>query len=337
MALDVIVNISEMSTTGAVGFGIPLVIVSKSAKAVPYTECTELSEVEKLFGAETEIYNIAKLIWGQKNKSKSIAFYASTNDAETAVNEVIHNDWRQLIVVFGEDDTKTAADVSEYIETTNDKMYFVTVSEMNELTTLSDKERTVAFYYDLKDSNGKLVAPNAVAAIVGESAGRDAGSFTYKNLIISGLAPLEITENQLNGIHEAGAITLLRKAGDVVTSEGKNTQGDYIDIVDSKDWIIKQIGYQSQKLLNASEKLPYTNQGIAALENVTKNVLQEAYNNGMIATGDDDATALYNVNFKSRSEMSEADRKNRIYSGGNFDFTLAGAIHTAHINGELVI
>lgn len=337
MALDVIVNISEMSTAGSVGFGIPLVIASKSEKAVPYTECTELSEVEKLFGAETEIYNIAKLIWAQRNKPNSVAFYASTNDAESAITEVIHNDWRQLIVVFGEGDTKTMANVSEYIETTDDKMYFATVSEMDELTALGGKERTVAFYYDLKDSDGELIAPNAVAAIVGESAGRKVGSFTYKNLIISGLAPLEMAENQLNVIHESGGITLLRKAGDIVTSEGKNTQGDYIDIVDSKDWIIKQIGYQSQKLLNTSAKLPYTNQGIAALENVTKNVLQEAYNNGMIATDDDNATALYNVNFKSRSEMSEADRKNRIYSGGNFDFTLAGAIHTAHINGELVI
>lgn len=335
MALDVIVKISQTAVAGKIGFGIPLVLVSKSTSTIPYTECTKLEDVATLCGKDSDAYSVARLIWLQSNSPDKIAFYTSESDAETAIAEVISKDWRQLIVVFGDGDTKTIADISNYIETT-DKMYFVTVSSSAELASVKGNDRTVAFYYDLKD-NDTLVEPYAVAALVGETSGRKAGSYTYKNLILKGLEALDLTDNEVNEIHNGGGITLLLKAGDIVTSEGKTTSGEYIDVLDSKDWIVQQIGYQSQQLLNSSDKLPYTNAGIAALENVVNNVLQEAFTNGMIATDEDDTTALYSVNFKTRSEMSAEDRKNRIYTGGNFEFTLAGAIHNATINGELVI
>lgn len=335
MALDVIVKISQTAVAGKIGFGIPLVLVSKGTSAIPYTECTKLEDVATLCGKDSDAYSVARLIWLQSNSPDKIAFYTSESDAETAIAEVISKDWRQLIVVFGDGDTKTIADISNYIETT-DKMYFVTVSSSTKLATVKGNDRTVAFYYDLKD-NDTLVEPYAVAALVGETAGRKAGSYTYKNLILKDLEALDLTDNEVNEIHNGGGITLLLKAGDIVTSEGKTTSGEYIDVIDSKDWIVQQIGYQSQQLLNSSDKLPYTNAGIAALENVVNNVLQEAFTNGMIATDEDDTTALYSVNFKTRSEMSAEDRKNRIYTGGNFEFTLAGAIHNATINGELVI
>lgn len=335
MALDVIVKISQTAVAGKIGFGIPLVLVSKGTSAIPYTECTKLEDVATLCGKDSDAYSVARLIWLQSNSPDKIAFYTSESDAETAIAEVISKDWRQLIVVFGDGDTKTIADISNYIETT-DKMYFVTVSSSAELASVKGNDRTVAFYYDLKD-NDTLVEPYAVAALVGETSGRKAGSYTYKNLILKGLEALDLTDNEVNEIHNGGGITLLLKAGDIVTSEGKTTSGEYIDVLDSKDWIVQQIGYQSQQLLNSSDKLPYTNAGIAALENVVNNVLQEAFTNGMIATDEDDTTALYSVNFKTRSEMSTEDRKNRTYTGGNFEFTLAGAIHNATINGELVI
>lgn len=335
MALDVIVKISQTAVAGKIGFGIPLVLVSKGTSAIPYTECTKLEDVATLCGKDSDAYSVARLIWLQSNSPDKIAFYTSESDAETAIAEVISKDWRQLIVVFGDGDTKTIADISNYIETT-DKMYFVTVSSSAELASVKGNDRTVAFYYDLKD-NDTLVEPYAVAALVGETSGRKAGSYTYKNLILKGLEALDLTDNEVNEIHNGGGITLLLKAGDIVTSEGKTTSGEYIDVLDSKDWIVQQIGYQSQQLLNSSDKLPYTNAGIAALENVVNNVLQEAFTNGMIATDEDDTTALYSVNFKTRSEMSAEDRKNRIYTGGNFEFTLAGAIHNATINGELII
>lgn len=337
MALDITVEISVAEVAGNVGFGIPLVLVSKGENAVPYTECTSLVEVKALYGEDTDPYKIAKLIWKQTNAPTRIAFYSSTSDATTAIAEVVSKDWRQLIVVIGEGDTATPATIAEYIKTTN-KMYFVTAKTAEELTAVKGNDRVVAFYYNLKkDDEDEYVEPYAVSALVGEVAGRTVGSYTYKNLILKGLEPLELNDNEVSEIHTGGGITLLRKAGDVVTSEGKTTNGEYVDIIDGNDWIIYNIKYQGQKLLNNSSKIPYTDNGIAALESTVANVLQEAFVNGIIATAEDGVSPLYSTNFKKRAEVSTADRTGRTYTGGNFAYHLAGAIHTAEINGELVI
>ena len=330
MALDITVKISQAAVAGTKGFGIPLILVSKAAEEVPYTECDRLSEVAKLLdGEDTDAYKAAELIWKQNNAPDIIAVCASTNDAVTAISEVANRGWRQLIVVFGEGDEKKAKDVAESVEGSTEIMYFTTVKTTEELDDIKDKENTVALYYPSVDY--------AVAGVVGESAGRNAGSFTYKNLIISGLEPLDLSDTEIAELHEKGGITIVKKAGDIVTSEGKTTGGEYIDVIDSKHWIIQQIGYNTQRKLNVEAKVPYTDTGISSLATITANVLKTAFDNGMIATGEDGVTPLYSVDFKGRSAMSAEDRRNRVYTGGNFTFTLAGAIHTAEITGELVI
>lgn len=340
MALDITVNISQAAVTGTVGFGVPLLLVSKAEIAVEYTECDNLGKIAELFSEDSDVYKAAALIWDQENAPEKIAVYASTNDAVTAITEVENRGWRQLIVFIASEGDSTKAEIAAKVEGTTDKMYFTTVSTTNELTTLADKENTVVFYYPTEG-----FTTYAVAAVVGASAGREAGSFTYKNLIISGLEPLNLSDTDIAALHatktgntsKASAFTIVKKAGDIVTSEGKTASGEYVDVVDSKHWIIQNIQYDTQKKLNVEAKVAYTDTGISSLETITANVLKKAFNNGMIATDEDDKTPLYSTNFKGRSAMSPEDRKKRIYTGGNFTFTLAGAIHTAEINGELVI
>lgn len=112
--------------------------------------------------------------------------------------------------------------------------------------------------------------------------------------------------------------------------------GEYADIIDSKDYIIKNIAYKSQKLLNSSPKLAFDNTGISQLEGVVTNVLKDASIMGIIAV-DDDGVPLYSTDFDSREETSGADRASRTYKGGRFSFDLAGAIHYATINGTIEV
>ena len=210
-------------------------------------------------------------------------------------------------------------------------MYFCSVSNLSDVAKLTkDNERTVVFYY----TDTVKVCPEA--AIVGASAGLDAGSITYKNLIIKGVEPLELTDVEIDNTHTAGAITVVSKAGDTVLTEGKVIGGEYIDVVDSKDFVIQNIQYKTQKLFNQSNKVPFDNNGIAMLESATIEVMRQAYNNGIIATNEDGSPA-YTVSFALRSETTEADRVARKYPYGNFSFVLAGAIHEAQITGEISI
>ena len=176
----------------------------------------------------------------------------------------------------------------------------------------------------------------SVAALVGEASGRDVGTFTYKNLILKGIEPEDLSDTEIDAITAANGIAFVTKAGDNVTTEGKAMSGEYIDIVDSKDYVISNLEYQTQKMLNTMGKIPYDNNGIAVLESAAVNVMNDAYNKGIIATNDD-GTPGYSVDYATREETDEADRAARKYLGGHFSFKLAGAVHMVEISGEIEI
>lgn len=101
-----------------------------------------------------------------------------------------------------------------------------------------------------------------------------------------------------------------------------------------KDYVIRNITYKSQKLLNNSKKLAFDNTGISQLEGVVTNAMREAFLSGIIAQ-DDEGQPMYSTNFATRADIPAADRAARNYKGGKFSFSLAGAIHYATINGTI--
>ena len=209
-------------------------------------------------------------------------------------------------------------------------MLFCNVATVEAAADLAGNERTVCMLYAGTDYK----CP--VAALVGATAGLDAGSFTYKNMILKGITPEVLKDAQLDTAHKANLICFVTKAGDNVTSEGKTCSGEYVDIVDSKDYIIQNIEYRCQKVLNKLPKVPFDNNGIATLEGETLSVLRDAYSNGIIAVNDE-GEPDYSVNFATRSQTPAGDRAVRQYNGGTFTFGLAGAIHNAEITGEIIV
>lgn len=328
MAKDVTVIITQQKVVGKLGFGIPLILHGLDTKETPYTVCRNISEVKDVFGEETAVYQAATLLFMQTDKPEKIAVCGSTERASVVLDKIWDKEWRQLIVtsnnVEGEDSIKT---ISDYIEAKGDKIFYTHTSNVDSLKELSKNDRTYVMVY-----GGSTNYPEA--ALVGEIASLDVGSFTYKNMILKGIEPEELTDKQIYSIHDNNGYCFITKAGDNVTSEGKALSGEYLDIIDSKDWIIKNIEHQAQYLLNQSKKVPYTDIGIAQMESVVINVLKQAYQNGMIADTTDGLPA-FSTNFAKRDEISVEDRANRIYTGGKFEFTVAGAIHEAVIHGEL--
>ena len=186
----------------------------------------------------------------------------------------------------------------------------------------------MVLYYD--DATEQVVFPEA--AVVGATAGKKVGSITYKNQILAGVLPMVLEESELKTYHDAGCITIVSKAGDIVTSEGKALSGQYIDITDSMDWLEQQLRYKVQKVLNNNDKVEYTDRGINLLEGAAISVLKEAYDNGMIAE-DPDGLPMYWAKFAKREETEAADRVVRRYIGGNFGCTLSGAVHDVELTG----
>lgn len=333
MANDVRVKIDLIKPVGKPGIGIPLILEENATAPVAYTEATEINDVVTAgFAVTTDVYKAAALIFAQANAPKKIAIYATEDTAVNALadKKLTSKDWRQLIVVNSGETASTISAIMAAIEALDGKMYFAGLDVDDDTAiTATGINRTVLFYCTATEA-----APVPVAALVGEAAGRDAGSFTYKNLILKGIEPQDLSDEEIKEIHRKGGITFVTKAGDNVTSEGKTAGGEYIDIIDSEDYCIQQITYNIQKALNANGKVAYDNNGIPILESVVVNVLQTAYNNGMIASNED-GTPNYSVSFAKREDTTEEQRVSRVYSGGTFTFALAGAIHEVEITGTI--
>lgn len=324
---DINVNITTAVAAGSLGLGYPLVIQGMASKEVAYKECNSLQDVLAAgFETTTEVYKACATIFSQKKKPKTVAVAASTGKVAEWLIANGTNGFRQVVPLLGEADS-TLAELVAAVSALDNKMLFLQVATTEELPA-TQSERVVAVVY------GKTGYANA--AVVGASAGLAAGSFTYKNLILTGIEAEAKTPSEVEEIHTAGAMCILKKAGDIVTSEGKTTDGEYIDIVDSKDYIINNIVYKGQKLLNNNDKLSFDNVGISQLENVVTGVLADAFTQGIIAANED-GTAAYSTSFASRADTSASDRAARTYNGGNFSFDLAGAIHNATINGTIEV
>ena len=316
---DVTVNITTATVAGSLGLGYPLVIQGMATADVDYKECGSLAEVKAAgFDDETEVYKACAVIFGQSNKPSEVAVVATTGKVATWIADNATKGFRHVVPILGESDS-TTAELATAVSACDDKMLFLLCKTKEELPT-AQSERVVAIVYG-------GASDYANAAVVGASAGLAAGSFTYKNLILQGVEPEALTETEVNAIHDAGGICILKKAGDVVTSDGKTTDGEYID---------SNIVYKGQKLLNDSNKLSFDNVGISQLENVVTSVLADAFANGIIATNED-GTPAYSTTFATRAETDAGDRAERTYKGGSFSFDLAGAIHNAHINGTIEV
>lgn len=347
---DVKVVINLTTPVREQGFGFPLLLESGVETAKNYAEYASLAAiVEAGYENTSKVYQLANLIFMQENAPEKIAICSTSDTALAWLQDELNvsKDWRQLILANETVEIAEAISISDCVETLQGKMFYFDVTPLvsivdgavvlaynhgeitsggeNVQTTLNGRKRTVLIY-----------GINSNASVVGETAGRKVGSFTYKNLIVKGVVPTDLSSTQLETLTEGNTLAIVKKAGDIVTSEGITSSGEYIDVVDSEDYIIQQITYRTQKLLNGSAKIPYDNNGIAMLETVTNNVLQECYNNGMIADNEDGSPA-FSVNFTKRENTNETDISARKYIGGQFTFKIAGAIHEVEITGEITL
>lgn len=327
MALDVKVKIDMAKTYGSLGFGYPLILEENATAAKAYAEYSNIEAVATGgYATTTNVYKAAQLMFMQEHKPEKIAICSATDGADVwlADEANISKGWRQLIVINSGSGSATATTaIATAIEAASvEKMYFANESMPEALSTaqaiVTGKDRTVEFYYTPTDD-----IPVPVAALVGEIAGLTPGSYTVNNLVLKGLTPLELSQDDIDDIHGINGITFILSAGDGVCSEGKTSSGEFIDNVDGNDYIKQQLEYKTQKVLNTNLKVPYTNAGIALLEAAAISVMKDAQNKGIV----EDFTVTYAL----REQTSEADRAARKYFGGNVQYSIQGAIHTVEI------
>ena len=346
---DVTVNISIEDVVNLAAFGGNcLYVATESEIAIPYTEIYKDDNAEEKITAKEEftadkakaLINAVNLAFMQDPCPEKIAVLSCPINNLT---KYLSCSFRYLIPI-GEA-IENIEKLAEKIET-SDKMLGVYLSTEEhtgaeaKLKAMKEKGYARTFVYigvKNEDAESHFDCNQITTALLAKCSCKPVGSYTYKNQVLKGVYPDEaITKEELDKLHESNVNAFVKKAGYNVTSEGVCINGEYIDIMDARDWVVTQIQYQLQQALIVNDKVPYTNAGIGLLESTCVNVLQDAFVNGIIAE-DDNGDGAYTVNFKARSETKASDREKRKYVEGRFSFELAGAIHKLVINGTIRI
>ena len=118
----------------------------------------------------------------------------------------------------------------------------------------------------------------------------------------------------------------------VIGGSGKVASGEYIDVQRGLSWYIAQLGTRLANLLIQSEKIPYTDKGIALIEAQVLAQNSDGIAAGLINPGSPPGIPGPVVSIPLSGAVSSADRAARTLNGVNTIWTLAGAINKLTVN-----
>lgn len=231
-----------------------------------------------------------------------------------------------------EDDIKEAAAWAE----TQKKIYFVTSNDADIPTSstsdlFSDLEafnydRTAMQYHPDLTTSDQFFSEGWLGVMLP----KDPGSATWKFKNISGITSYNLTSSERGFVLGKNGNIYTETAGVDITEEGVVASGEYIDIIRGIDWLEAIIAENIYSTLVNVDKIPFTNEGIASIEGLLRESLDEAVRAGLIA--DDYVTTVPKV-----ADISTANKLARTLPDVEFTATLQGAIHKVEIQGTVSV
>ena len=300
-------------------------------------------------GSGTDISSLMEIRQGEGTKVNGVA--AETITASLNAIQNIDPDWYGLLftkevrdgfVVNTEDAVEAAADwcearVKVFGNTTNDLDALDSVTDSDILSVLKAKNlrRTISTY---SSSPGQYPSASVLGRAFTVNFNQPNSTLTLKFKQGPGITVEQLTQNEKAVLDsKRGNAFILLGASDMY-SESRMANNTFFDEVHGIDWLENAIqtnvfGY----LLTRTTKVPYTDKGVAALEQQVINALDEAVRNGLISAGETiDGEFLAN-GYKTITvpvaDMNQSDKEARLYPGLSFVVLGAGAIHGAQING----
>jgi hypothetical protein len=243
--------------------------------------------------------------------------------------QAVNNDWYALICL--DHDKADVLALAGYIETQK-KIFGTSSQDPHVIGTQTDDvatglsalnyARTFVLYSGVANS----VWPEA--AWLGRMLPTGVGAATWKFKTLVGVASDDLSGTALTNAQNKKANVFIPVGGVDITSEGIMASGEYIDVTRFIDWLQLTMESNIYGLLVNSEKIPYTNKGIAVIENAVRQTLQDGIANGGISNQPVPAVSVPDV-----LSVSSADKASRTLNNVVFTCTLAGAIHKVNVQG----
>lgn len=166
----------------------------------------------------------------------------------------------------------------------------------------------------------------------GKNLPQDPGSLTWKFKSVTGVAFSLLTPDELSKLSAKNVNNYVRKAGNNMMQEGVTASGEFIDITRGIDFITARLQENIYAQLINLPKIPFTDPGIAVVENEVRGVMDLGISQGIFAA--DPAPV---VTVPAAADVDTNDKANRLLPDVRFTATLAGAIHFVEVNGVVTL
>lgn len=285
------------------------------------------------------------LVTGTLAISSSVPTETEAVDTALDLIQGYQSDWYGLIITSRvvEDVTKAAA----WVESA-DKKFFITASANSDIinSPLSSDTTSIAALFTnasyLKTAviySAAAATQYADAALFGKLLPLDPGSYTASFKTLAGITIDNLSASQranafaknINVYEYVGGVNILRK--------GTVSGNEYIDIMIFIDWLDARCTESVYAVLIANAKVPYTDAGIAAIQNALSSPLKAGQNQGGISPTeyDDQKRQIggFFITVPRLQDISSIDKAARTLNNVKFVAFLSGAIQFVSVNGAV--
>lgn len=319
------VSEDPISTDEALG-GLLLRKVDSATNAV-YREYKTIDAVQKDYPIDSDVWKKASAYFAQDNCSDRVAVLnLDLSKAYQSLQAFWYFNW--TFAVFSKnpsnDDLKT---VSNIFETNKNRFLVIQGTDADYFKAVLGQNYTIGIYH---------TGDQAIdAAWIGDTANLQVGSVTWKFRNLNGIDPDVLTSTELHSLEDMNVQAYVAVLGRNQTTEGKAMSGEYIDILHGILWVQTEMQTKLEELLQNNDRIPYEQKGINMILATGTQVLEEAWENGIILTNDSTGIGDYSITAEPRDEQSAEDLSNRHYGGLRFTYHAGSAIHSITVHGTV--
>jgi len=165
------------------------------------------------------------------------------------------------------------------------------------------------------------------------------GSETTAFKRLAAVYPSELTSTEMKALADANMNYFVTVGSANITVNGKVMAGEWADVIRFRDWLKNDMQSRVVNLFVLNPKVPYTDSGIALVQNAMLASLKSGQDAGGIAEEEFDADGNsipgYQTSVPLAASLSAAQRASRKLVNCKFKARLAGAIHFAELKGSL--
>lgn len=300
-------------------------------------------------------------LWGSIDEMKTAGFVDNDPEVKMAKMILAQNPKLKEFMVYIGNASKPLAEQLELAKNKNSDFYFVLATTRKKAEqhliaewvatqekifiggsadkTVLENRNNIREVYLIHNEADKFFE----AAWLGSVAVKDVGSYTWHYQTPNLVTPANFSLSELKEIRKNKGQSISKRKDVVYVDNGITTGGEFIDVIQVRDWIKTRLEESLFSLLIRKDKIPYDDRGILIVKSEMRKVFQVACEQGMIASvgtkkdleNSDEGKFQYKIFIPPFAQQTQNDRATRTLNRVHFSFVILGAIEKIKINGVI--